>query len=101
MDGADFWIYEPSPYTKEASKDWYSHKYNGPGLRYEIGVSIRGGWIVWINGPFQCGKWMDILIFRKGLQHFLGEYERVEVDSGYAGADPEFAKTPSSLYPPS
>jgi hypothetical protein len=44
VDGTDFRIYEPTPF----SPMWYSHKYKGPGLRYEVALSIRGGDIVCI-----------------------------------------------------
>jgi hypothetical protein len=49
VDGTDFWVYEPTPFDTQ----WYSHKINGPALRYEVAVCIKKtGWIVWIN-PFQ------------------------------------------------
>ena len=41
-------IMEPAPF----SPAWFSHKFHGPGLRYEVGISISSGYIVWINGPF-------------------------------------------------
>ena len=56
-----------------------SHKYSGKSaLRYEIGVSILRGDLVWINGPYPAGAWTDIKIFNKVLRHFLEEGERVE-----------------------
>jgi len=42
LDGTDFSIYEPTPFDAK----WYSHKLNGPGLRYEIGICLRTGDIV-------------------------------------------------------
>ena len=36
-DGTDFSIYEPSPFQQI----WYSHKFKGPGIRYEVGVTIE------------------------------------------------------------
>ena len=39
VDGTDCRIYEPEPFDTK----WYSHKFNGPGLRYEIGVCIVSG----------------------------------------------------------
>ena len=77
------------------SKKWFSHKFKCPGLRYEIAVSIKKGDIVWIAGPYICGKWNDLEIFRDGLIYELEENERVEADNGYRALDPEFAKTPS------
>lgn len=82
VDGTDFKIRQP----KEYNKKWYSHKFNGPGLRYEVGVCISTGHIVWIHGPFPCGTNPDITIFRKGMKQAVnrGE-EKVEADKGYRG----------------
>jgi len=66
-------------------------------LRYEIAVSLKKGDIVWIHGPFPCGSWPDISIFRCCLKTFLEENERVEVDNGYKGEDPISCKTPGGI----
>lgn len=81
VDGTDFRIEQPT----EFSKRWYSHKFKGPGLRYEVALSILGGDIVWTNGPFPCGSWPDISIFRAGLIDELRPMEMVEADKGYRG----------------
>jgi hypothetical protein len=86
-------IQEPQPFSKK----WCSHKFLGAGLRYEIGLSIDRGDIVWVNGPFQCGKWPDISIFRFSLRSFLDENERVEADNGYVSEDPMFCKAPGGI----
>jgi hypothetical protein len=80
VDGTDFKIQQPIPFSKR----WYSHKFNGPGLRYEVAVSINGGDIVWTNGPFPC-SWHDITIFRSDLMLKLRRGEMVEADKGYRG----------------
>ena len=79
VDGTDFCIYEPTPFWSI----WRSHKFNGPGLRYEVAVCIQTGDIVWINGPFPCGRYPDLNIFCLGLKHMLLEWEMVEADGGY------------------
>jgi hypothetical protein len=63
-------------------------------------MSIFGGDIVWVNGPFPCGHWPDIEIFRQGLKHVLEERERVEADDGYRGEDPLNVKVPASMCHP-
>ena len=99
VDCLDMGIDEPYPYEKVWSKRWYSQKENGAGLRYEIGVCIATGHIVWINGPFACGKYNDWEIFStKGLKDHLDEFERVEADRGYAAGDPEFVKCKDSIF---
>ena len=91
MDGTDFRIQEPKPFWK----GWYSFKFNGPGLRYEVGVCILTGDIVWTNGPFPCGKYSDITIFRLGMLKALDDdrREKVEADKGYRGEE-HYVNTP-------
>ena len=78
VDGTDFRIQEPTPF----SSGWHSKKFNGPGLRYEIAISIRSGDVVWIHGPFPCGHWPDIKIFRDALINELDEGERLKLTKG-------------------
>ena len=54
-------------------------------MRYEIAVSIKFDDIVAYNGPFPCGKWPDIKIFRHTLKGKLGVGEKVIADRGYRG----------------
>jgi len=93
IDGVDFEIQEPTPRWK----GWYNHKHNGPGLRYEVAVSLKRGDIVWVHGPFPCGMWPDVKIFKFGLKHWLDEGERVEADDGYIGQEPMACKTPGGF----
>ena len=81
VDGTDFQIYQWKPFWK----GWFSHKFKGPGVRYEVGVCIRTGSIVWFNGPFPCGKWPDINTFRQGMKHCLRTGEKVQADLGHRG----------------
>ena len=55
MDGVDFEIQEPFPFKKDYSEKWFSHKFKGPGLRYEILVCIQTGDIVSVSELFPCG----------------------------------------------
>jgi hypothetical protein len=40
VDGTDFRINEPTDFSTK----WFSHKFKGPGLRYEVAISIKGGY---------------------------------------------------------
>eukprot|EP00536_Pseudo-nitzschia_multiseries_P006474 jgi/Psemu1/193182/e_gw1.138.9.1 len=82
VDGTDCPAYEPWPFSRQM----YSHKLNGPGIKYEVGVCLKTGWIVWINGPF-VGSANDATIFKEGLSTLLHDDEGVEVDRGYKGDD--------------
>ncbi len=63
-----------------------SHKNAGKSaLRYELGISILGGDLVWIQGPYPAGKYTNIIIFNKVLTNFLKPGERVEANDGYPG----------------
>lgn len=76
---------------------FHSHKHLGPGLRYELAICILTGDIVWVIGPFPCGDWPDVSIFRFALKQLLEEHERVEADDGYVGEDPANVKVPGSV----
>jgi len=93
VDCTDFMIVEPYPFRK----GWYSQKFCGPGLRYEVAVSLKKGDIVWLNGPYECGVWPDVKIFRDSFISFLDPFERVEADDGYSGEQPKTCKTPGGF----
>jgi hypothetical protein len=61
---------------------WYGMVWYGK-ARYEIGICIKTGDILWVNGPFMCGSWLDIKIYRRDLKQKLRVGEMVEADSGY------------------
>ena len=86
VDGTDFRILEPTPFNRK----WFSSKFRGPGVRYEVGVCIQTGWIVWINGPFPCGGWPDLKIALNDLVHMFVGDERAVADSGYKGHEHYF-----------
>ena len=83
VDGTDFKINEPSPFSRK----WYSHKINHAGLRYEVGVCIQTGSIVWINGPYAPGHWPDINIARDGLHDALDPDELYLADGTYSDSN--------------
>ena len=82
VDGIDCMVNEPWPF----STDMYSQKFNGPAVKYEVGVSIVTGHIVWINGPFKASV-NDSTICKNKLLTLLATDEGVEVDGGYKGSD--------------
>ena len=63
-------------------------------MRYEIGIDIVNGNMVWIEGPYAAGKYPDVNIFRLALAHWLDPFERVEADDGYIGEAPQKIKCP-------
>ena len=61
----------------------YSHKHNGPGLRYVLAASVETGYIVWVHGPYPCGSHPDVCIFRIMLKGMLSDNEKIIADRGY------------------
>jgi hypothetical protein len=94
VDGTDYKIAEHGP-------AFSSHKFAmKSGLRYEIAICILTGDIVWLNGPFPCGRNNDLTIFRSSLMSHLAQAERVEADDGYLGEAPLHVKCPKSFTNP-
>jgi hypothetical protein len=54
-------------------------------LHYELDMSILGGDLMWIQGPYPTGKFTDIKILNKVLRHFLDPGEQVKADEGFVG----------------
>jgi hypothetical protein len=69
-------------------------------LRYEIGLCIQTGWVVWRNGPYPCGAYPDLKIAREKLVHNLRHGEKYIADRGYKDGG-EYADTPTGFNNPS
>ena len=79
VDGTDFRTVEWKPFNSARK----SHKFNGPGLRYEVVIAIKTGFIVSLNGPFLCGSHPDLRIARQWLHNVLPPGEFYVADGGY------------------
>lgn len=79
IDGVDCIIFEPKPFDRK----WYSFKHNGPGLRYEIGLCISTGKIVWAHGGKPCGAYTDLKMAREHFVSMLVNGEKAVADKGY------------------
>jgi hypothetical protein len=98
VDGTDFRVPQKGTATKENA--FASQKYAGKSaLRYELGMSILGGDLVWIQGPYPMGKFTDTKTFNKVLHHFLDPGEQVEANEGYVG-HPDKSKCPQNVGSP-
>lgn len=84
LDGTDCPILEPTPFSKK----WYSHKLNGAGIRYEIGLNISTGDIVWAFGGVPCGQYPDLSLARLAYTSSVDDGELTIADDGYQ--DPEY-----------
>ena len=79
VDGTDCQIREAILFNRK----FYSHKFRGPGLRHEIGISIFNGHTVWAYGPFPCGSNQDVQIFRWRMKNKLFRTECIVTDNWY------------------
>lgn len=95
LDGTDCPIDEPAPFHPK----WFSHKFRGPGVRYEVGLCIQTGWIVWVNGPFPCGSFPDLKIAREWIVFKLKKDEKILADGGYSDKN-VFFDTPTGYRSP-
>ena len=93
VDCTDCPIEEPKPFDK----GWFSHKFKGPAVRWEVATSIQTGQICWVNGPYAAGAWPDEIIFRNALRQHLEPNEIVHADRGYRNfqGDPMLFMTPN------
>jgi hypothetical protein len=83
LDGTDCPIQEPRPFNDK----YFSAKFGKAGLKYEIGICIQTGWIVWYNGPFPAGA-SEKTIAKIGVIRKILPDEKILVDSGFVGCHP-------------
>ncbi len=70
VDGTNLCVPQKRMATK--GNAFTSHKYAGKSaLCYELGMSILGVDLVWIQSPYPAGKFTDIKKINKVLRHFL------------------------------
>ena len=90
----DFPVLDPREKTCKIgpSSPYYSRHVKGPALRYEVGVSIFGGEIVWTNGPFKAGCETESEIF-ESLKESIDPDEIAEqfsrLDLLFCGKNPD------------
>ena len=82
IDRLYFSICKPFPFSKK----WYSHKFEGPALTYEIAVAIRSGDIVWAYGGYLASKYPDDVMACKAFMNVIDRdlNEHVIADDKYS-----------------
>jgi hypothetical protein len=98
VDGTDCTIKGKVLFNGAPDTRYYSYKFQGPALRYEVAVLILSSDIVWVAGPYLPGVWNDLMIFWHGLKGMLLVGERVEADDGYLAEFPLACKCPGALF---
>jgi hypothetical protein len=85
LDGTECWIERPLDNTVQ--KHYYSGKKRKHTIKYEIGVQLQSGKIVWLAGGVP-GSVHDITLYRScGLRSYLLPGEMILADKGYIGDD--------------
>ena len=57
---------------------------------YEMAVSISKAHIVWVSGPYPCGMYPNLSIYREGIRAMLYAEEKVISDRGYQDSKWEY-----------
>jgi hypothetical protein len=70
---------------KIPSKQWFSPKFNGPGLTYELAIAINANQLMWIRGPMPSGNGGDLVNFKapNGLKSKIPAGKKVIADRIY------------------
>lgn len=92
IDGTHCLIEEP---RKFPDSKWYSHKFHGPALTYQIVLSLHESKVLSIIGPYPAGN-SDLTVYRMedGIKNMIPHGSRLIGDRGYVG-EPETISTPN------
>lgn len=91
VDGTDCRIEEPGPFSTK----WFSQKFKGPAVKYEVALDVLTGDCVWVNGPFKGGT-NDVTIYRSALKDLIPNGKFAITNKGYRG-EPATASCPNHL----
>jgi len=82
------------------SKDpaYYAHKFNGPGLGYEIGLHLWESKMVWLRKNLRTAD-SDLKAYRQSLKHKIPAGKKVIADGGYRDKNDPKVSTPN-VYDP-
>lgn len=82
VDGVHCRYHEEKHPTLSKDTKLYSHKFNGPGLSYEIALDLFTSRCVWVHGPFKAGK-SDKSIYKSKLRGKIPQGKKAVADGGY------------------
>ena len=72
LDGTDFAVNEVTPFDV----NYYSHKINDAGVRYDVALNIATGDIVYWGGGYPAGKYNDLQQAQMGILPLLPAGEK-------------------------
>ena len=68
VDGVNFHSWEKKHPTFNKDPEFFDHKHNSCGFKYEIGIMTYQPKIVWLKGPIRCGKGNHDVFREDGLK---------------------------------
>ena len=77
----------------------WSHKFNGPGLAYELALSLFESKLVWLNGPLPPGPNKDPTIYKSALKQKIPTGKLAIADKAYEDRSDPKLSTPNALDP--
>jgi hypothetical protein len=77
VDCIDCAISEPWPWESAFNRQFFLQKSKGAWLKYEVGVCIYTGDMVWVKGPFKAGKWNDIKLDKRSKTKARARHEKI------------------------
>jgi len=96
VDGVHCNYHEEKHATLSKDKSIYSHKRNGPGLMYELALSLFESKLVWVKGPIGAGK-SDLAVYQSDLKQRIPAGKKAVTDRGYNDSkDPKLSQ-PNSM----
>ncbi|KAL7578758.1 hypothetical protein ACA910_015989 [Epithemia clementina (nom. ined.)] len=87
VDGVDMKTWEKKQPLFPVNRRTFSNKFNHEGVKYELGIRVWSGKLVWINGPFRYGV-HDLTVFCHGLLNELADGKMAIADRGYISSKP-------------
>jgi hypothetical protein len=95
MDGVHCNYHEEKHPTLSKNPALFSHKYNGPGLMYELALSLYDSKLVWLKGPISAGT-SDLAVYKSDLKQRIPVGKKIIVDRGYRDKKDPRLVTPNS-----
>jgi len=95
VDGVQCRFHEMKHLHLSKDPGLFAHKFNGPGLGYELALSLFEDKLVWLKGPYRPGEFNDRSMFESELRGKIPAGKKVVADGGYRkkGGDPKVSTT--------
>lgn len=83
VDGVHCRFHEVKHKTLSKDPKYFTYKFNGPGLAYELALDLFDSKLVWLKGPLPAGEKNDLGIYQSELKQKIPEGKKAITDGGY------------------